>query len=282
MGLAAAFLGAGLDAGAGAAAFLAGAGAGFDSALGAGAAGFDSALAAAAAARLASAASAAALAAATRSACASACACLMASALAAFSAAAASAAAADAAWRSASRALASALASTGGPVGALGTDAAAGAGASDAAGASGSGAGAGAARLGVGYALGAGASSWMPAFFLIFFTAAASWEVTVSRHAEEGHLDRWLSNCAVTCAICSSTGERASSAMDGAATYGRGHGGDGVRRRSGIKIEIVIHWNILHHPSFDAGTKASGRCDGNEAVVSEDAPRVTRRRRTRA
>ena len=206
----------------------------------------------------------------------------MASALAAFSAAAASAAAADAAWRSASRALASALASTGGPVGALGTDAAAGAGASDAAGASVSGAGAGAARLGVGYALGAGASSGMPAFFLIFFTAAASWEVTVSRHAEEGHLDRWLSNCAVTCAICSSTGERASSAMDGAATYGRGHGGDGVRRRSGIKIEIVIHWNIHQQPSFDAGTKASGRCDGNEAVVSEDAPRVTRRRRTRA
>ena len=80
----------------------------------------------------------------------------------------------------------------------------------------------------------------MPAFFLIFFTAAASCEVTVSRHAEEGHLDRWLSNCAVTCAICSSTGERATSAMDGAATYGGGHGGDGVRRRSGIKIEIVI------------------------------------------
>tara|TARA_B110000008_G_scaffold122016_1_gene124464 strand:- start:190 stop:726 length:537 start_codon:yes stop_codon:yes gene_type:complete len=58
----------------------------------------------------------------------------------------------------------------------------------------------------------------MPAFFLIFFTAAASCEVTVSRHAEEGHLDRWLSNCAVTCAICSSTGERATSAT-GAATY---------------------------------------------------------------
>lgn len=100
--------------------------------------------------------------------------------------------------------------------------------------------------------MGAGASSGMPAFFLIFFTAAASWEVTVSRHAEEGHLDRWLSNCAVTCAICSSTGERATSAT-GAATYKGGM--RRVRRRSGIKIEIAFHWNIHQQPSFDAGTK---------------------------
>ena len=30
------------------------------------------------------------------------------------------------------------------------------------------------------------------------------------------------------------------------------------------RSKSLFRWNILHHPSFDAGTKASGRCDGNE------------------
>ena len=70
--------------------------------------------------------------------------------------------------------------------------------------ASGSATGAGATRLGVGYALGAGASSGMPAFFLIFFTAADSHWATVSRHAEVPHLARCSSNLATSAAICSS------------------------------------------------------------------------------
>jgi hypothetical protein len=113
----------------------------------------------------------------------------------------------------------------------------------------------------------------MPAFFLIFFTAAASWEVTVSRHAEEGHLDRWLSNCAVTCAICSSTGERATSAT-GAATYKGGM--RRVRRRSGIKIEIAFHWNILNNHR-STRERSAERCDRNEARVSEHAGRTAGR-----
>jgi hypothetical protein len=113
----------------------------------------------------------------------------------------------------------------------------------------------------------------MPAFFLIFFTAAASCEVTVSRHAEEGHLDRWLSNCAVTCAICSSTGERATSAT-GAATYG-GDDGDGVRRRSGAIESRFIGTFINNHRS--TRERSAGRCDRNEARVSEDAGRTAGR-----
>ena len=182
----------------------------------------------------------------------------MASALAAFSAAAASAAAADAAWRSASRALASALASTGGPVVALGTDVAAGAGASDAAGASGSGAGAGAARLGVGYALGAGASSGMPAFFFDLFHRGGflGGDGIAARGGRAlGSLALELRGDLRDLLIDRGEGELG----DGRRGDLRGgHGGDGVRRRSGIKIEIVIHWNIHQQPSFDAGTKACG------------------------
>ena len=44
----------------------------------------------------------------------------------------------------------------------------------------------------------------MPAFFLIFFTAADSHWVTVSRHAELPHLARCASNLATSAAICSS------------------------------------------------------------------------------